>query len=299
MYAAYYFILRNHSYLCPRKFTLRVDNQALAWLKTYSTDQASIGRWIMALEKYHFRIEHRPRTQHRNADGLSKRTNDYKKRERQLNNLPPVAEKWNFLSQDEYDQLPLVPWFDAQGRVIPDHPKLPPYLKQAQETVKLARRCNRQPKTAKALRHDDMLKAPLPPLPTADFTLEIDRHPEYPEDWMEVTEECRQDYLLPTHIANVPSRTSYPLNGIERQALDGAPKYVRVLTCAINEINTELHEHANTVHGLGDILLAQNRDVHILAIKKLMEQESIDNEMFPENVRVFATNYYKQKNTYC
>ena len=54
MYAAYHFIVKNHSYLCPRKFTLRVDTQALSWLKTYSTDQALIGRWIMALEKYHF-----------------------------------------------------------------------------------------------------------------------------------------------------------------------------------------------------------------------------------------------------
>ena len=71
MYAAYHFIVKNHSYLCPRKFTLRVDNQALSWLKTYSTDQALIGRWIMTLEKYQFRVEHRPRTQHRNADGLS------------------------------------------------------------------------------------------------------------------------------------------------------------------------------------------------------------------------------------
>ena len=50
MYAAYHFIVQNHSYLCPRKFTLRVDNQALSWLKTYSTDQALIGRWIMTLE---------------------------------------------------------------------------------------------------------------------------------------------------------------------------------------------------------------------------------------------------------
>ena len=78
MYAAYHFMVKNHSYLFPRKFTLRVDNQALSsWLKTYSTDQALIGRWIMALEKYHFRVEHRPPTQHRNADGLSKRINDY------------------------------------------------------------------------------------------------------------------------------------------------------------------------------------------------------------------------------
>ena len=79
MYAAYYFNLKNHSYLCPRKFTLKIDNQALSWLKTYSMDQAINGRWIVALEKYHFSIEHRPRTQHGNADGLSKRTNDYKK----------------------------------------------------------------------------------------------------------------------------------------------------------------------------------------------------------------------------
>ena len=104
MYAAYHFIVENHSYLCPRKFTLRVDNQALSWLKTYSTDQALIGRWIMALEKYHFRVEHRPRTLHCIADGLSKRTNDCRWRERQLGKLPPVAERWNFLSQDEYER---------------------------------------------------------------------------------------------------------------------------------------------------------------------------------------------------
>ena len=46
----------------PSTFTLRMDNQALAWLKTYSTDQAIIGRWIEALEKYPFAIQHRPRT---------------------------------------------------------------------------------------------------------------------------------------------------------------------------------------------------------------------------------------------
>ena len=98
-----------------------MDNQALAGLKTYTTDKAVIGRWIMALEKDHFAIQHRPRTQHRNADGLSKRTNDYKKHERQLGELSQLQKKWNFLSQEEYDKLPLVSWFDTQGRVIPNH----------------------------------------------------------------------------------------------------------------------------------------------------------------------------------
>ena len=135
MYAAYHFIVENHSYLCPRKLTLRVDKQALSWLKTYSTNQALIGRWIMALEKYHFRVEHRTRAQHCKADGLSKRTNNYRWREQQLQKLPTVTEHRNFLSQDEYEQLPTAPWFDAQCRIIPNHPDLPSHLRHVQPTT--------------------------------------------------------------------------------------------------------------------------------------------------------------------
>ena len=77
MYAMFYFIKQIHSYIAGREFTLRLDTQALSWLKTYSMDEAMIGRWIVRLDQYHFRTLHRPRTQHSNADGLSKRTNDY------------------------------------------------------------------------------------------------------------------------------------------------------------------------------------------------------------------------------
>ena len=82
MYAVLYFIEKFRSYLSIREFTLRVDNQALSWLKTYSMGQAMIDRWIARLDQYHFKTIHRPRTQHRNADRLSKRTNDYVQRER-------------------------------------------------------------------------------------------------------------------------------------------------------------------------------------------------------------------------
>ena len=147
---------------------MRVDNQALSWQKTYFTDQALIGRWIMALEKYHFRVEHRPRTQHRNADGLSKRTNDSRLRERQLKKLPPVAERWNFLSQDEYERLPTAPWFDMQGRVIPNHPELPTHLKNLQpnppdliqRVIRRTKRAKRQAKQKEALQ---VSLTPLPP----------------------------------------------------------------------------------------------------------------------------------------
>ena len=46
---------------------------------------------------------------------------------------------------------------------------------------------------------------------------------------------------------------------------------------------------------LKDLILSQNRNVHLLTIKKFVARESIENEKFTENVRVFAKNYNKQK----
>ena len=126
MYAVFYFIEKFHSYLTGREFTLRVDKQALSRLKTYSMDQAMIGRWIAPLDQYHFKTIHRPRTQNRNADGLSKWTNDYIHRERIVDTLPEVSEGFNFMSKEDYEDIPTVPYFDKRGHLIPDHPELPP-----------------------------------------------------------------------------------------------------------------------------------------------------------------------------
>ena len=109
MYVVFYFVEKFHSYLAGREFTLRVDNQALSWLKTYSMDQAMIGRWIARLDQYHFRTIHRPRTQHRNFDGLSKKTNDYIHREQILEKLSEVSEGFNFMSQKDDDDLSTIP----------------------------------------------------------------------------------------------------------------------------------------------------------------------------------------------
>ena len=297
MFAAYFFIVKNHSYLCPRKFTLRVDNRALSWLKTYSTDQALIGRWIMTLDKYHFRVEHRPRTQHRNADGLSKRTKEYRWREKQLAQLPAAGERWNFLSTDEFDKLPIAPWFDFQGRVIPNHPDLPAHLEnleprapdQVLRVLRRTQRANRRDRQAKAL------AAPLPPqLPPVTQTHE-DFYPDYPEDWIDITAEASEDYLLPTHAVNVPSRTMYSVAGASAATLQSTPSGVCDSIMALRDIDTELHEHAHTVHGIKDLVLAQNRDFHVLALKKLVQCESIDHDIFLENVREFARSYFRQK----
>ena len=247
MFAAYYFILKYHSYLCPRKFTLRVDNQALSWLKTYSTDQALIGRWIMTLDRYHFRVEHRPRTQHRNADGLSKRTNEYRCREQQLAQLPAIGERWNFLSAEEFDNLPIAPWFDLQGRIIPNHPDLPPHLQnlepkapdQALRVLRRVQRANKRKRQAEAL------AAPLPPQPPPVLQKHEDFYPDYPEDWIDVTAEASEDYLLPTHAVNVPSRTIYSVTGTSNAMLQNSPGGVRESIMALKDIDTELHEHTH------------------------------------------------------
>ena len=267
MFAAYYLIVKNHSYLCPRKFTLSVDNQALSWLKTYSTEPALIGRWIVTSDKYHFRVEHRPRTQHRNADGLSKRTNEYRWREKQLAQLPAAGERWNFLSADEFDKLPIAPWFDLQGRVIPNHPDLPAHLQnleprapdQVLRVLRRTQRANRRGRQAKAL------AAPLPPQPPPVLQPHEDFYPDYPEDWIDITAEASEDYLLPTHAVNVPSRTVYSVEGASAVTLQSTPSGVRDSIMALRDIDTELHELAHTVHGIKDLVLAQNRDVHVLA----------------------------------
>ena len=85
-----------------------------------------VWRWIARLDQYHFITIHRPRTQHRNADGLSKRTKDYVHCERIIEKLPEVSEGFNFMSQKEYEELLIVPYFDKHVRLIPGPPELPP-----------------------------------------------------------------------------------------------------------------------------------------------------------------------------
>ena len=63
----------------------------------------------------------------------------------------------------------------------------------------------------------------------------------------------------------------------------------------LRDLDTELHEHANTEHGIKDLVLAQNRDVHVLAVKKLVLDETIDQYNFPADVWKLARNYFRQK----
>ena len=50
-------------------------------------------------------------------------------------------------------------------------------------------------------------------------------------------------------------------------------------------VETELHEHQLTMRGLKDLHLAQNRDVHLLALNKLMKNEPLEDSLFPPRGR--------------
>ena len=275
MYAVFYFIEKFHSYLAGREFTLRVDNQALSWLKTYSMDQAMIGRWIAHLDQYHFKTIHRPRTQHRNADGLSKRTNDYVHREKIVEALPEVSKGFSFMSQKDYEELPTVPYIDKHGKFIPNRPELPPEARAQLPVLYI-------------------LKKP----PKEDLTSDpsLSSIPWYPQVQWETTPTSTENDR-PNCILSVTTKVpAARLDTTKRDpALRRLPTQCQEQADVLRLVGTELHEHQSTMRGLKDLHLAQNRDVHLLALKKLMKNEPLDDTLFPEDVQDFAKRYYHQK----
>ena len=137
MFAVITFVEKYRAYLGSAPFKLRVDNRALAWLKTYSMDQSYIGRWIVRLDGYHMIIEHRTRDKHQNADSLSKKTEFYERLEEKQANQSEIKEGFSFLDKETYDKLPLTRWLDKSGHPIPGHPDLP--VETAAEIKLLAR----------------------------------------------------------------------------------------------------------------------------------------------------------------
>ena len=60
-------------FLVHQEFTLRTDNSALGWLKRWSLHEGGmIARWILHLNSFSMKFEHRPRAHHKNADGLTR-----------------------------------------------------------------------------------------------------------------------------------------------------------------------------------------------------------------------------------
>ena len=99
IFAVVTFVEKYRAYLGSAPFKLRVDNRALSWLKTYSMDQSYFGRWIVRLDGYHMKIEHRMRDKHQNADSLSKKTEFYEKLEKKQANQAEIKEGFSILKK--------------------------------------------------------------------------------------------------------------------------------------------------------------------------------------------------------
>ena len=59
-------------YVWGPKFLVGTDHAALVWLTNLKNIQGMLARWLAKLQQFHFDIEHRPGSQHGNADGLSR-----------------------------------------------------------------------------------------------------------------------------------------------------------------------------------------------------------------------------------
>ena len=157
---------------------------------------------------------------------MSKRTNKYRWREPQIEQRLPIAERWIFLLQNDFDNIPTAPWFDIQGRIIPNHTDLPAHLQNVEPTAPspIRRILRRTQRAKRREKHAEALQAPLPTLPVPELQAHEDFYPDNPEDWIDVTEEASQDNLLLTHAVNVPSRTVFALAEVN-------PRTVQTVMC--------------------------------------------------------------------
>ena len=103
------------------------------------------------------------------------------------------------------------------------------------------------------------------------------------------------DHEKPTHVMSVttdaPAARIHVLDKNYVTLPEKCKEHVNVL----RETDTELHEHHATVRGLNELRLAQNRDVHLLALRKLMKEEELDESIFLPDVQDFARRYFHQK----
>ena len=125
MFAVITFVEKYRAYLGSAPFKLRVNNSALAQLKTILMDESYIGRRIVRLDGYHMIIEHRTRDKQQNADNLSKNTEFYERLEEKQANQAEIKDCFSFLDKETYDKIQLTRWLDKAGNPIPGHPKLP------------------------------------------------------------------------------------------------------------------------------------------------------------------------------
>ena len=115
MFAALKMIERFSPYLGNAKFLLRVDCSALTWLQTCGNENPLAARWVARLEGFNFTVEQRARGHHRNADGLSKRTNELQKKVVGENAEDKKQATLPFLDSEDLSKLLTRSYLDTVG----------------------------------------------------------------------------------------------------------------------------------------------------------------------------------------
>ena len=59
-------------YLYGHHIIVRTDHSALQWLRSFREPEGQVARWLELLEEYDFEVQHRPGSQHCNADAMSR-----------------------------------------------------------------------------------------------------------------------------------------------------------------------------------------------------------------------------------
>ena len=67
-----HFVRHFKPYLLGRKFIVRTDHSSLRWLLNFKNPEGQLARWMEQLSEYDMEIRHRPGSQHKNADALSR-----------------------------------------------------------------------------------------------------------------------------------------------------------------------------------------------------------------------------------
>ena len=192
-------------------------------------------------------------------------------REKIVETLPEVNKVFSFMSQNDYENLPVVPYIDKHGKFIPNHPEFP---EEARAQFPVLYILKKRPKEES----------------TSDQPM--NSTPWYPElEWETTptsTENDRPNRILSVTTKVPPAR----LDTAKRDpALRRLPTQCQEQAEVLRLIGTELYEHQSTMRGLKDLHLAQN----LLALKMLMKNELLDDILFPEDVQDCAKRYYHQK----
>ena len=72
MLAAVVMCTHFRSYMRGSQFTMRTDHSSLRWLQKFKNEDGMSARWYLLLGQFSATFEHRPGSQHSNANGMSR-----------------------------------------------------------------------------------------------------------------------------------------------------------------------------------------------------------------------------------